>query len=154
MTAIWFYHLEHRTLDEVLPILLERTLARGWRAVVQAGSAERVAALDALLWTYRDDSFLPHGTVADGELESQPIVVTETDATPNGAAVRILLDGAAAEPILAVEGQTYERLMLLFDGRDDDAVAAARAQWSALKKAGRDLSYWQQDQDGRWEKRG
>jgi DNA polymerase-3 subunit chi len=154
VTEIWFYHLERRSLVEVLPTLLERSLQRGWRAVVQAGSPERVAALDTLLWTYADESFLPHGTAGDGDAESQPIFLTQGETTPNGAAIRFMLDGASIGPILATEGHAYQRLMLLFDGRDDEAVAAARAQWSALKKDGRNLSYWQQDEDGRWEKRG
>lgn len=150
MPEVWFYHLEGRPLEAVLPTLLERTLARGWRAVVQAGSPERVAALDSLLWTYADDSFLPHGTAADGDPATQPVFLTEGAGNPNGAAVRFCLDGVAAEPLLA---DGYERLIVLFDGRDDAMLAGARAQWAALKRAGHALSYWQQNEDGRWEKR-
>src|SRR5690349_11599483 len=35
MTDILFYHLERQPLDRVLPQLLERTLERGWRAVIE-----------------------------------------------------------------------------------------------------------------------
>ena len=155
MTDIWFYHLEHRSLEEVLPILLERGLKRGWRAVVQAGGPERVAALDQWLWSYSDESFLPHGTAADGEPATQPVFLTDGVDNPNGAAIRFCLDNVAVSAILAGPGgAAYQRIILLFDGRDDAAVAGARAQWSALKGGGHALSYWQQGEDGRWEKRG
>ena len=154
MTEVWFYHLEHRTIEDVLPALLERSLQRGWRAIVQAGSPERVAALDLLLWTYRDDSFLPHGTLADGDPATQPVLIVAGPDASNRPAVRLMIDGARALPVLDDPSVTYERVMLLFDGRDDEAVAGARSQWAELKRAGHAVSYWQQDEDGRWEKRG
>jgi DNA polymerase-3 subunit chi len=153
MTEIWFYQLQRRSLDDVLPGLLERTLQRGWRAIVQGASEERIAALDEHLWTYSDASFLPHGAAREGDAETQPIFLTTGLDNPNGAAVRFLIEGAEVAPILA-RSEGYQRLMLLFDGNDAEALAAARAQWSALKAGGHALSYWQQNDDGRWEKRG
>ncbi|WP_131193961.1 DNA polymerase III subunit chi [Lichenihabitans psoromatis] len=153
MTDVWFYHLETRTLEQVLPLLLERARARGWRAVVQAGSPERVAALDQLLWTYDETSFLPHGTLADGAPETQPVYLTDGPDNPNKAAIRLFVDGAVVAPVLAAEDAGYDRAVLMFDGRDDDAVAAARRQWSALKEAGHVVSYWQLTDSGGWEKR-
>lgn len=152
VTEVWFYHLETRTLDQVLPVLLERSLARGWRAVVQAGGPERVEALNQHLWTYDDASFLPHGTAKDGDADLQPVYLTDGPENPNGAAIRLFTDGVAVAPVLETDAG-YERAVLLFDGRDDDAVAAARQQWSALKRAGHAVSYWQQTGEVRWEKR-
>jgi DNA polymerase-3 subunit chi len=152
MTDIWFYHLQRRSLDDVLPGLLERALQRGWRAVVQGASEERIAALDEHLWTYSDDSFLPHGSAREGDAETQPIFLTTGMENPNGAAVRFLIEGAEIAPILA-RNEAYERLMLLFDGNDAEALSAARAQWSELKAGGHTLAYYQQTEDGRWEKR-
>ncbi len=148
MTEVWFYHLESRTLDEVLPNLLERTLARGWRAVVRAGSAERVAALDTFLWSYRDTSFLPHGTLADGNAPDQPILLTTEAIRPNGADVLFLVDGAGAD---SFDG--YVRCVDLFDGRDADALAMARQRWKAVKAMGHELAYWQQTPEGQWERK-
>jgi DNA polymerase-3 subunit chi len=153
MTEIWFYHLQRRSLDDVLPGLLERALRRGWRAAVQGASEERIAALDEHLWTYSDESFLPHGSAGEGEPETQPIFLTTGPENPNRAAVRFLIEGAEVAPILQ-RNDGYERLMLLFDGNDAEALAAARAQWSELKAGGHALSYWQQTADGGWEKRG
>ncbi len=153
MTEIWFYHLQRRTLEDVLPGLLERALQRGWRAVVQGASEERIAALDEHLWTHSDDSFLPHGSARDGDPEMQPIFLTTGADNPNRASVRFLIEGAEIAPILD-RGESYERLMFLFDGNDPEALAGARTQWSGLKSRGLTLSYWQQGEDGRWEKRG
>ena len=94
MTEVLFYHLKGQTPEQVLPALLQKSLERGWRVVVQASSDERVEALDAHLWTWRDDSFLPHGTSRDAEPAEQPIMLTASADNPNGATVRFLVDGA------------------------------------------------------------
>ncbi len=148
MTEVLFYHLERQPLERVLPSLVERTVARGWRAVVQAGSDERVEALDGLLWTYTDDSFLPHGTKKDGDSAEQPVFLTTEEANPNGATVRFLVDGADLADLSG-----YNRVVYLFDGHDPSAVAQAREQWKAAKSAGHTISYWQQSPEGRWENR-
>ena len=148
VTEIYFYHLERQTLDDALPKLLERSLARGWRAAVQAGSAERVAALDTLLWAYSDESFLPHGTTKDGRASSHPIYLTAGEDNPNGAQVRFLVDGATL-----ADASPYARVAYVFDGRDETAVKAAREAWQEAKARGDDVSYWQQDEAGRWQKK-
>lgn len=145
---VLFYHLERAPLEAVLPQLVERTLERGWRAVLQVGSPERLDALDLHLWTYREESFLPHGTKKDGFAEQQPVYLTIGDENPNGATVRFLVDGAAAS---SFEG--YARLVYLFDGRDAEAIEQARTTWKQAKAAGCDVTYWQQGESGRWEKR-
>ena len=149
MTEIWFYHLQRQPLEAVLPTLLERSLERGWRAVVRATSDERLSALDDHLWTFSDESFLPHGTDREPDVAAQPVVLTLGDRNPNGAAVLFLVEGAPVPE----DATTYQRLMLLFDGNDEDALAAARAQWKSVKAAGHDATYWQQDPRGRWEKK-
>jgi len=148
VTEVYFYQLERQSLADVLPKLLERSLKRGWRAAVQAASEERVEALNTLLWTYRDESFLPHGTVRDGRASSHPIYLTAGDDNPNEAHVRFLVDGA----ILA-DASPYVRVAYVFDGRDQDAVARARAAWQDAKARGDAVSYWQQDADGRWQQK-
>jgi DNA polymerase-3 subunit chi len=148
MTEVFFYHLEQQPLERVLPSLVERTLDRGWRAVVQAASQERVEALDTLLWTYRDDSFLPHGTRRDGNPALQPVYLTSGDDNPNGASVRFLVDGAELVDVTA-----YARVVYLFEGRDAAAVARAREQWEGAKAAGYTVTYWRQSSEGRWERR-
>jgi DNA polymerase-3 subunit chi len=130
----------------VLPTLLEKSLERGWRLVVQTASEERVEALDGHLWTYRDDSFLPHGTWREAEVAQHPVVLTIHDDNPNGAHVRFLLDGVAVPD----DAGAYERIVLLFDGDDEDAVAAARTHWSNAKAKGINATYWQPDDQGRW----
>jgi DNA polymerase III subunit chi len=149
MTEILFYHLQGQPLDRVLPNLLERSLERGWRIVVQAASDERVEALDAHLWTYRDDGFLPHGTDRDGEAQAQPVLITVHDSNPNAAQVRFLIDGAP----LPADAAAYQRIVILFDGDDADAVAQARECWSAAKAAGFEVTYWQPDEQGRWQRK-
>jgi len=150
MTEMLFYHLEHQPLERVLPTLLEKSLERGWRVVVQASSEERIEALDAHLWTFRDDSFLPHGTWREAEARSQPILLTVNPDNPNGATVRFLIEGA----MIPEDAEAYQRIVLIFDGEDPDAVAAARERWRESKAKGFDVTYWQTDGEGRWQRMG
>jgi DNA polymerase-3 subunit chi len=149
MTEVLFYHLQGQRLEGVLPTLLEKSLERGWRVVVQGVSEERIDALDAHLWTYRDDGFLPHGTWREPEAQAQPVLLTVNEGNPNTADVRFLIEGAA----VPADAEGYRRLVLLFDGDDDEAVAAARARWSEAKAKGFDVTYWQPDDRGRWVKK-
>ena len=149
MTEIWFYHLQRQRLESALPALLEKALERGWRAVVQAVTEERLQALDEILWTYADDSFLGHGRGADGDPDLQPIWLTSGDDNPNGAAIRFFVEGA--DPTHAAQAD-YQRAVVLFDDHDEKQVLSARDWWRALREQGASLAYWRQDEDGRWRK--
>ncbi|PHR22051.1 MAG: DNA polymerase III subunit chi [Hoeflea sp.] len=148
MVEALFYHLTESRLEEALPPLLEKSLDRGWRVSVHVSSEERCAALDAHLWTFREDSFLPHGSAQAAHAERQPLLLTLASKAENGATVRFVADGA---DIPELEG--VERLVMMFDGHDQGQLDAARAQWKTLKSAGHSLTYWQQTPDRRWEKK-
>jgi DNA polymerase-3 subunit chi len=131
---------------------LERALARSWRSVVQLGDAARVAVVDDYLWTFRDDSFLPHARAGEGEATHQPVWLTDGDDNPNGAALRVLMDGV--DPAAAAHDPCYQRVLILFDGQDESLVAQARQAWQGLREtAAGELSYWQQDEDGQFQKK-
>jgi DNA polymerase III subunit chi len=147
MTEVLFYHLEQRPLEAVIPTLLEKTIERGWRAIVEVGSTERAEALDAHLWTYREDSFLAHGLAGEETDALQPILITTANDNPNGAAVRFFIDRAVPQ---SAEG--YQRVVYMFSGHDPDAVSEARLAWRNLLP-GNTLTYWQQEPDGRWVKK-
>jgi DNA polymerase-3 subunit chi len=149
MTEVLFYHLENMSLESVLPPLLEKSLERGWRVVVQSTSPERTETLDAHLWTYRDDSFLPHATWRGHDVSDQPIVLSIEEGNPNGANVRFLIDNAALPP----DCNAYERMVLVFDGGDPDSLAAARNAWSECRSRGFTVTYWQADERGRWQRK-
>lgn len=145
MTEIGFYHLQREALETALPKLLEKVLERGLRAVVLAGSAERVSALDDRLWTYSREGFLPHGKAGDGADADQPIYLTTEPENPNGATVLVLVDG-----IDAAFKDSFARCVDMFDGRDEVAVQAARQRWKDGKAAGHTTTYWQQGERGGW----
>ncbi len=149
MTEVLFYHLQNMTVENVLPPLLEKSLERGWRVVVQSTSPERADALDAHLWTYRDDSFLPHATWRVGDAAEQPVVLAIEPDNPNRANVRFLIDNAA----LPQDAESYERMVLLFNGDDPDELAAARGHWADCKARGFEVTYWQADERGRWQRK-
>lgn len=153
MTEIWFYHLQRQALESVLPNLIEKSLEKGWRVAVQARSEERLDALDTWLWTYSDESFLAHGRARDGDCELQPVYLTGGLENPNGAALRLFVEGAQMAPVLAGASATYARVVALFDGNNAEELALARAQWKEVLTRGFSAIYWQQNERGHWEKK-
>ena len=145
---ILFYHLERAGLMDVLPALLDKSLARGWRIVVQGPTRQKVNDLNSALWLVHEDRFLPHGTSDDGFSGEQPIYLTEKDDNPNGATIRFFVEGAEPE---VVDG--YERIVYLFDGGDEEAVIKARRQWKRFAGDAAEATYWKQNEQGSWEKK-
>ncbi len=153
MVEVLFYHLERASLEDVLPGLVERSRARSWRALIKCESADRAAALDTLLWTYDDQSFLPHAQVGDGDPARQPALLTVEDDNANNANVLFLVGGAEPPDWNGDLARSFSRIVVLFDGRDPEALASARNSWTAAKGAQHELTYWQQSAAGKWEKK-
>lgn len=152
MTETLFYHLERRSLEDVLPGLVEKSRARGWKALIRADSADRADAIDTLLWTYDDQSFLPHAQLGDGEAARQPVLVTMEEGNPNAAQIVFYVGGT--QPADWSGLNDLSRIVLLFDGRDATALAAARAAWKGAGAAGHDVTYWKETPSGKFEKQG
>lgn len=150
MSDVWFYHLQRASLADTLPRLVAKARAAGWRVAVRATSEERRDALDDLLWTFEEDSFLPHVTDADPDAAREAVVIQAGDSDLNAPHCLVLVDGAP----LPADPARYERVVLIFDGNDEEATADARARWKTVKAAGGQASYWAQDEGGRWVKKG
>lgn len=148
MTEVLFYHLTESKLEDALPALLEKSVERGWKVVVQTNDEARRDLLDGHLWTFREDSFLPHGTDGAPMAEAQPVLLTTAGENANGATVRFIVDGAAPPPL-----DPYERVVFMFDGYDQQQLEGARSEWKKLKGEGHTLTYWQQSPEGRWVKK-
>ena len=148
MTEILFYHLTEKRLEDVLPGLLEKCLERKWTVVVQATTDERVASLDSHLWSWRDEAFLPHGANRDGSEDSQPIWLTKENDNPNNATIRFMVEGAQPPDL-----ESYERGIYIFDGHNASDLENARSRWKIEKEAGHEVTYWQQNSRGGWDKK-
>jgi DNA polymerase-3 subunit chi len=148
VTEIRFYHLEQRRIDQALPPLLERALGEGRRVLVRASSEEMVAALNERLWTYDDASFLPHGAAGDGDPMEQPIFLTTELKNANAATMLVRLSGAETSEA----DDAFDLVVLMFDGRDEAALAHARGEWRRLKDQGSPISYWRESDEGGWER--
>ena len=147
MSRIDFYHLQKQTLDEVLPKLLQKAYSSGHRVLVKIGTAERVEFINNALWTFSDESFLPHGSKKDGQAEEQPIWLTSDNDNANGASYLFLVDGAEADVTTV---KNFERLFNVFDGNVQTSLDQAREQWKIYRDAGFEMHYWQQNANGAW----
>ena len=150
MTETLFYHLERRSLEEVLPGRVEKSRQRGWKALIRADTADRADTLDTLLWTYDDQSFLPHAQLGDGEAARQPVLITVEEGNPNAAEIVFFVGGARPSDWAGLSA--LSRIVMLFDGRDEVALASARAAWKEAKGAGHDVTYWKENLSGKFEK--
>jgi DNA polymerase III subunit chi len=149
VTEVLFYHLADSRLEDVLPGLVEKTVERGWRAVVQCGTEATRDALDELLWTWSETSFVGHGTDEAAQLDGQPVVLTTSSHNPNGSTVRFIVDRAVPPDV-----SDYQRAVLIFDGHDEGQIEDARVSWKQMKAAGHDVTYWQQNEQRKWERKG
>lgn len=149
MGAAFFYHLTRRPLQETLPVLLEKARGAGWRIAVRGRDADRLAWLDERLWMGGEESFLPHGVAGGPHDALQPILLTAGSEAANNPACVMAVDGAEVTPD---EVQALERVCILFDGTDPEAVQHARVQWKSLTDAGCSAQYWSEE-SGRWEKK-
>lgn len=147
MTRVDFYHLQQKTLDEVLTKLLQKAYSTGKRIKVKIGTEERVEFINSLLWTYNDESFLPHGSKKDGFADQQPIWLSADIENPNTALFLFLVDGAEENAETLTQ---YERVFNIFDGNSAEAVQQARRLWKEYKNSGCEVYYWQQDNAGKW----
>ncbi|MCZ2203783.1 DNA polymerase III subunit chi [Bartonella sp. A05] len=146
---ILFYHLTQSSLEDTLPVLVERALARFGRVTIQCLTKEQCNAIDARLWVYADEAFIGHGTECDKYPNLQPVFLTTGQENPNNSKVRFLIEGAICSDI-----NMYQRLVVMFDGRNNAHLDLIRAQWKAYKAENHNLIYWQQNENRCWEKRG
>lgn len=150
MSRVDFYHLQNQTLENVLPKLLEKAYETGKKIKIKVGNEERVEFLNSLLWTYNDQSFIPHGSKKDGFGDRQPIWLSAGEDNPNQSTMLFLVDGAKIDLGLL---KNFERVFNIFDGNSETAVNQARSFWKELKTSGAEIFYWQQDDFGRWKQK-
>lgn len=149
MGAAFFYHLTRAPLEETLPVLLQKARGAGWAIAIRGRDPQRMAWLDDRLWLGPEDSFLAHGLEGGAHDALQPILLTTGPDAANRPQCVMAVDGAGVTP---EEVQALERVCILFDGTDPEAVQHARGQWKALTDAGCAAQYWSEE-SGRWEKK-
>lgn len=148
MGAAYFYHLTQSSLSRTLASLIEKSRGAGWRVAVRARSDQMVERLDEALWQGAPDGFLPHGKAGAPHETDQPVLLTTGAALPNGASCLMSVEGAAVDPS---EVTGLQRVCVIFDGDDPQAVQTAREQWKALTAAGCAAQYWS-EASGKWSK--
>ncbi|ABM45310.1 hypothetical protein H704_00469 [Bartonella bacilliformis Peru38] len=148
MVDILFYHLTQSTPENVLPVLVERALNNFDRVTIQCINEERRDAMDKHLWVYADGAFIGHGTECDEYPDLQPVFLTTGNENPNNSTIRFLIEGAVCSDI-----HSYQRLVVMFDSRDETQLNTARAQWKNYKAQNHNVTYWQQTEDRSWKKK-
>lgn len=150
MTRFDFYHLQESPLEKVLPKLTEKAYATGKNIKILVGTEERVEFINSLLWTYNEESFLPHGSKKDGFAEEQPIFISADEKNENHAEILILIDGALPDVQYLTN---YERVLNIFDGKSETSLNSAREYWKEIKSLGGELHYWQQKDNGSFDQK-
>ncbi|MEP2533167.1 DNA polymerase III subunit chi [Shimia sp.] len=149
MGAVYFYHLTQAPLEVTLPRLLDKARGAGWKILIRGRDPQRVDWLDQKLWLLGDESFLPHGQAGGPHDALQPVLLSAGMDNANGATCVMTIDGAE---VLADEVNAADRVCVLFDGHDIEAVQQARVQWKTLTDAGCSAQYWSEE-SGSWQKK-
>jgi len=148
MTEVRFYHLQKQTLDQALPLILEKVYSTGKNALVKMLDDKEVIRMNDHLWAYKPASFIPHGCPKTGNAKHQPIWLTADNDNPNNAETLILTQGRTEETI-----DQFGLVCEMLDGRNDTAITEARARWKEYKDKGFSVTYWFQSESGKWEKK-
>ena len=144
MPEAFFYQLAGDSPEAVLPRMLDMALQKGWRIEVRGLSRDRMDRLDLSLWG-EGGEFRPHGLAGGPHDADQPILLTLGEG--QGARDCLMaLDGA---PVTEAEAKVAQRVCVVFDGADQEALGTARAQWKALTGAGLAARYYVRE-DGTW----
>ena len=151
MSRIDFYHLQKQSLEDVLPKLIEKAYATGAKIKIKVGNEERIEFINSLLWTYSDEAFIPHGSKKDGFAKEQPVWLSSEDDNPNQATFLFLVDGAQ---ITTKELEKFERIFNIFDGNNESSLQQSRELWKEISAQNGEKNYYQQDDTGRWNKKG
>ena len=148
MADIRFYHMEQSTLDQALPSIALKAWQSGKNVLIRVPDKQEASRLNDLLWTFHPNVFLPHGADGDKHPERQPVFLSANDENVNNAEILILTHGCVIEDI-----SSYAMVCEMLDGRVESQVKDARSRWKIYKEAGHDLTYWQQDENGKWAKK-
>lgn len=148
VVRIDFYHLQKSTLDEALPLLVSKAYQTGKHIKIKIGNEVQVSFLSTLLWTFDEESFLPHGTKKDEAPELQPIYLSSEDDLPNGAKILFVVDGADISLDII---EKYERVLYIFNGQSENELIKARNMWKMFQQNGSECHYWKQNELGKWE---
>ncbi len=152
MTEIRFYHMERSSLETTLPGLLQKAVKQGHKIIIKSDTVHNTEALNTHLWTYTPESFLPHGSANDTKpdhIADQPIWLTDKDENPNNADLLILTHGATSEKLT-----DYKLCCEMLNGNNPEEIQAARTRWKTYKdQDDLTITYWQQDQTGKWEQK-
>jgi len=148
MTEIRFYHLQQTSLENALPEILLKAVEREYKIIIKCSNKEEVEAIDEMIWTYRKDSFIPHGCKKNGFENEQPIWITSKDENVNNANMLLLINNAESELI-----ENFDLCCKIFDGADNEILEKSREHWKEYKNKDYGLSYFQQDEQGKWLKK-
>jgi len=149
MSEVYFYHLTRSALEDTVPEILQKCLARQWRVLLRGTDTKRMVWLDEKLWGGAPDGFLPHGFMTGANDAHQPVLLTEGLENTNAADVLVLVDGAQTT---ADEISQFSRVCLIFDENNQNALTAARNDWKSLTSAGVAAQYWSQE-SGKWQQK-
>ena len=133
-----------------MPKLVQKALEQEYRVLIITEHPEQAKRLDTALWTFEPGSFLPHALATGGdEDKEQPVLLAQDYTDANDATLLICLNGQAFD---ASPDARLVRILDMFDGYNESALAAARARWKAYKEAGFPVSYIKQQANGSWKK--
>ena len=151
LTEIVIYEFANTEPMKALPALVQKCLEQKWKVVIQCESEQIRDDLNSFLWLFEKNSFLPHGTEADGFSNKQPIFLTCINENPNSANAKIAFGKVDTGEIDSIS--EFDRYMVVVDSKDKETVKVAGEFFQKLSKSGYQAKYQKQNSNGGWSER-
>ena len=149
MVQIDFYQIDRVGLEQVLIMLVKKTLAANQKALILC-PMPAASAIDTALWSHDPESWIPHGLDdANGADYCNVWVSSDVAANPIEAEYLFLLHGS--EP---AQWNAFTRCFCLFDAKSEAQLQQARNHWKVWQNHdGTSLGYYAQNAAGGWNKK-
>jgi len=145
LSEIFFYKLKNSSSEIFLTSLIERSLENNWNSVVLLDNIERMEEINDFLWSYKDTSFLPHGSQNDKNSELHRVYLTCEEENPNDSDVIFSIDGLLIKNI-----NSWQRCIYIFNEQNLKVVDQFNTYKKNIDQSQHSIKSFEQDTNGKW----
>jgi len=135
----FFYNASHRDVVADITWLTENIFKKNNSIVIFCTDQETAKVVDDFLWSYKEDSFLPHALKKHEEVSLNPILVSTDLDEGFEHNVLIALNGVL---INEKDWQRFAKIYYFFDDQDMTEKENARSMWKSFSSLDIDCKYW------------
>ena len=147
MTQIIFYSTAPLQVEKTLFALLEKSLEKGNKSLLLFKDKEKCLSINEQLWTYKQNSFLPHISEDDQIYDNidVPVYLSTKNENPFKAELLFSIDGFLPDNI-----DHFERVIIIIDVNDELLNEKYKKYYLDINKNFEDIVFYKSDDNGKW----